>query len=72
MTAAAAALDLRGERAIPDAVWDRADLLRLVVADMALTVLPSQLGRLRALTTLDAAHNALGDVPEALGELSSL
>ena len=33
-------LDLRGERAIPSSVWERDDLLRLVVAEMELTAFP--------------------------------
>ena len=33
-------VDLRGHTSIPASVWDRDDLLRLVVADMELTELP--------------------------------
>ena len=65
-------LDLRGRRSIPASVWDRDDLLRLVVADMELTELPPDVGRLTGLTTLDAAHNRLRAVPEELARLGAL
>ena len=47
-------------------MWDRDELLRLVVADMELTELPPDVGRLTGLTTLDAAHNRLRAVPGAV------
>jgi Leucine-rich repeat (LRR) protein len=59
-----AALDLRGERAIPPEVFARGgELLRLVAAEMRLRSLPRDVERLTALTTLDVAHNLLRDVP---------
>ena len=64
-------LDLRGERAIPSS-RERDDLLRLVVAEMELTALPADVGRLTGLTTFDAAHNRLRTVPAELGLLRAL
>ena len=53
-------------------MWRRQDLLRLVVAEMDLTELPAAVGRLTALTTLDAAHNRLRAVPDELARLEAM
>src|SRR5689334_141729 len=58
--------------AVPDSVWERTDLVTLVLADNGLTEVSSRIGRLDRLRMLDLGHNRLTRVPDAVGDLHAL
>src|SRR5260370_41179101 len=57
---------------VPAWVWERTELETLVLADNRLTDLSDRIGGLKKLRMLDLGHNKLGQLPDALGELSGL
>ncbi|MFH9421860.1 hypothetical protein [Streptomyces sp. NPDC017529] len=68
-----------GLRSVPADVWARTGLRVLILAGNELTVLPPQVGRLRAslgdmagLRELRAQHAALTDLPVSLGRPARL
>ena len=57
---------------VPDDVWERTDLLTLVLAGNGLTEVSGRIGELRNLRMLDLGHNKLRQIPESLGSLEGL
>jgi Leucine-rich repeat (LRR) protein len=58
--------------AVPESVWERTDLVTLVLADNGLIEVSSQIGRLDKLRMLDLGHNQLTRVPDTVGDLHAL
>lgn len=63
----------RGLTAVPGDVFDGTGVVELDLSDNALTgALPSEIGRLTSLTSLDASGNRMTGVPAEVGQLSRL
>jgi len=68
-------LDLSGAglEKLPNEIWSRADLISLDVSDNNLSgALPSQIGQLKKLKSLDASNNQMTGVPAEIGRLTDL
>ena len=58
--------------AVPESVWNQADLETLVLADNGLAEVSARIGGLKKLRMVDLGHNQLTHVPEAVGDLEAL
>ena len=58
--------------AVPESVWERTDLVTLVLADNGLTELPAALARIRDLRHLDLRGNPVIELPDELAMLPRL
>ena len=58
--------------AVPESVWDEADLETLVLADNCLREVSERIAGLKKLRMLDLGHNELTSVPDTLGDLEGL
>jgi Leucine-rich repeat (LRR) protein len=52
--------------AVPDDVWNNAEITVLILADNALHAIPARIGELRRLRTLDLGHNRIAELPDEL------
>lgn len=57
---------------VPDWVWERTELERLILAENDLTEVSGRIAQLQRLRTLDLGHNQLVELPESLGDLTGL